>query len=305
MLFMFGPGTRRSVTGVVLTTLSIVSVLSSGVMTAAHGSVGAQFAKRARSLAVLAPQRQRAIRPVRMPPPAGRFDYQLGGSYPPPQGTQIVSRDRTDKPLTGAYNICYINAYQTQPGAISWWRKHYPDLLLRDKSGREIVDPNWPGEVLFDIRPKTKQIKLASVMYKWINGCARDGFDAVEPDNLVSWTRSHGLLHKANNVALAELLTRYSHKKGLAIAQKNTAELAAQGRSIGFDFAVAEECQVYKECEIYMKTYGRLVMEIEYTDNGKSAFAASCKARKGQISIVLRDRNLTLPGDADYALQSC
>ncbi len=305
MLFMSRPGIRRSATVAVLATLSIASVLSVGVSTAAHSVVGAGSAKSAGPVDLLAPNSQTAIRPVRLPPRAGRFDYQLGGSYPPPRGTKIVSRDRTDKPATGAYNICYINAYQTQPEATSWWRQHYPGLLLRDKSGSEVVDPDWPGEVFFDVRTKAKRIRLAAVLYKWIDGCARDGFDAVEPDNLDSWTRSLGLLRKADNVALARLLTRYSHKRRLAIAQKNTAELAPQGRAIGFDFAIAEECQVYKECAVYIKTYGRLVIEIEYTDNGTSAFDASCKARQGQISIVLRDRELSLPGDPNYALKAC
>ena len=280
MMFMSRRGIHRSAAVAVLATLSIASALSVGELHAA--SI-----------------------PPRLPPPGGQFDYQLGGSYPPPQGTEIVSRDRTDKPAIGAYNICYLNTYQTQPDATSWWRQHYPELLLRNKSGSEVVDPDWPDEVLFDIRTKTKRNKLAAVLYTWIDGCARDGFDAVEPDNLDSWTRSFGLLRKADNVALARLLTRYSHKRGLAIAQKNTAELASQGRAIGFDFAIAEECQVYKECDVYIRTYGRLVLEIEYTDNGANAFEASCKARRGQISIILRDRDLTLPGDPDYTFKTC
>lgn len=242
---------------------------------------------------------------LRRPPPAGQFDYQLGGSYPPPEGTEIVSRDRTDKPASGMYNICYINAYQTQPQETSWWRQHYPELLLRDRAGNEVVDPDWPDEVLFDIRTKAKRTRLARVLNSWIDGCARDGFAAVEPDNLDSWTRSDGLLRKVDNVALARMLTRYAHRKGLAIAQKNTSELASQGRAIGFDFAIAEECQVYNECGVYIKTYGRLVIEIEYTDNGTNAFDASCKARQGQISIVLRDRDLSRPGDPGYAFTTC
>ena len=246
-----------------------------------------------------------AARTIPLPPLGGQFDYQLGGSYPPPQGTEIVARDRTDEPASDVYNICYINAYQTQPQETSWWRQRYPELLLRDKAGNEVVDPDWPDEVLFDVRTNAKRTKLARVLNTWIAGCARDGFDAVEPDNLDSWTRSRGLLRNVDNVALARLLTRYAHKQGLAIAQKNTSELASQGRAIGFDFAIVEECQVYIECDVYIKAYGRLVIEIEYTDNGTSAFDASCKSRQGQISIVLRDRDLSQPGDPDYAFKTC
>jgi hypothetical protein len=38
---------------------------------------------------------------VTLPPANGAFDYQLGGAYPPPPGTQIVTRDRTESPLGG------------------------------------------------------------------------------------------------------------------------------------------------------------------------------------------------------------
>lgn len=128
MMFMSRRGIRRSAAVAVLAALSLASVLSVDEVTAARI-------------------------PVRLPPPGGQFDYQLGGSYPPPQGTVIVSRDRTDKPATGAYNICYINAYQTQPEATSWWRQHHPELLLRNK--------------------------LATVLYTWIDGCARSAADAI------------------------------------------------------------------------------------------------------------------------------
>jgi len=289
-------GLAAGAAGFALSVVSLVSIQS---------PVGAVAAISTQPAAVRVVNNQPATTRVRQPPPTGQVDYQLGGSYPPSQGTEIVIRDRTDKPASGVYNICYINAYQTQPDETSWWRQNHPGLLLRDRAGYEVVDPDWPSEVLFDIRTNAKRARLARILNTWIDGCARDGFAAVEPDNLDSFTRSHGLLRKADNVALARMLTRHAHVKGLAIAQKNTSELASRGRAIGFDFAVAEECQVYNECGVYIKTYGRLVIEIEYTDNGMSAFEASCRLRQGQISIVLRDRELSLPGDPDYAFTTC
>src|SRR5690606_18115219 len=53
---------------------------------------------------------------MQLPPPNARFDYQLGGAYTPPGGVQIVSRDREATPAAGAYNICYVNGFQIQPG---------------------------------------------------------------------------------------------------------------------------------------------------------------------------------------------
>src|SRR3546814_6194319 len=56
-----------------------------------------------------------------LPPDGAAFDYQLGGAYPPPDGVEIVVRDRTAGPLEDAYSICYVNGFQTQPGEQDLW----------------------------------------------------------------------------------------------------------------------------------------------------------------------------------------
>jgi len=65
------------------------------------------------------------------PPVDAQVDYQLGGAYQPEPGIEVVARDRTERVAPGRYNICYVNAYQTQPGELGWWRDHRPQLLLR------------------------------------------------------------------------------------------------------------------------------------------------------------------------------
>lgn len=242
--------------------------------------------------------------PPAPPPTAGVADYQLGGEYPPAANVEIVIRDRTDKPVKGTYSICYVNAFQTQPGSYSWWKKRHPELLLRHPTSRRLVrDPGWPDEILLDIRTATKRAALAKVVKPWLERCAADGFQAAEPDNLDSWTRSRGLLRQEHAVAFAKLLVRDAHRAHLAIAQKNTPELSAKG--LGFDFAVAEECEVYRECGAYTKTYGRKVIEIEYTDNGVSAYRRACAARSGTMSIMLRDRDVVPRGAAGYVHKTC
>ena len=62
---------------------------------------------------------KRAVTP---PPANGKFDYQIGGAYTPASNVAVVSRDRTDSPAAGKYNICYVNAFQTQPGEQSFWQ---------------------------------------------------------------------------------------------------------------------------------------------------------------------------------------
>ncbi len=100
-------------------------------------------------------------------------------------------------------------------------------------------------------------------MTRWIEQCRRSGYAAVEPDNLDFFTRSRHLLTRSDNLALARLLGRQAHTSGLAFAQKNLEGVTSRERErAGFDFAVAEECQVYSECAAYTSVYGRHVLEI-------------------------------------------
>lgn len=241
---------------------------------------------------------------VTLPPTAAVADYQLGGAYPPAANVEIVTRDRTDKPVKGRYSICYVNAFQTQPDELSWWKRHHPELLLRNpKTDRLVNDPGWPDEVLLDIRTKATREAASKVVGAWFDRCAADGYQAIEPDNLDSWTRSRKYLTKREAIDYARRLVGRAHAAGLAIAQKNTPELSTKG--VGFDFAVAEECEQYRECSDYTKTYGDKVIEIEYTDNGQAAFDRACKACGSEVSILLRDRDVVPVGTNGYVYRTC
>jgi hypothetical protein len=248
--------------------------------------------------------RPRPTRAIELPPVAAPFDYQLGGAYPPPPGTRIVERDRTATPAPGTYGICYVNAFQTQPKELAWWRSGRQDLLLSTGAGF-VEDPDWPGEVLLDTSTPDQRERLAAIVGGWIDSCAAKGYRAVELDNLDSWTRSGDRLTAATNLAFAQLLVARAHARRLAVAQKNAAELAPQGTRIGFDFAVAEECQVYGECDAYTTAYGRHVLEVEYTDDGTDAFAQACAARGKDVSVLLRDRDLVPAGAGGYVYRRC
>lgn len=251
------------------------------------------------------------------PPPAnGTFDYQLGGAYVPQVGVDIVVRDRLAAPVPGKYTICYVNAFQTQPGDAAWWKTNHPDLLL-GKGGNHVIDPNWPDELLFDTSTAAKREALLDIVGGWIDRCAQDGFDAVEPDNLDSWLRSDRMLEPADNLAFAHLLVARAHQRGLAIAQKNASEYAAQGATdIGFDFAIVEGCEVWSECEAYMAAYGDQVYEIEYNDIDRDAqgrpvaaesfFTSACRMRGDRISVIYRDRGVSTPARTGvYVYRSC
>ncbi len=243
--------------------------------------------------------------PAQPPPANASVDYQLGGGYDTTD--EVVTRDRTDAP-TGRYDVCYVNAFQTQPGELAWWRAHHRHLLLRS-AGRLVRDAGWPDEVLLDTRTAQRRAGIARVLARWTAGCVRHGFDAVEPDNLDSWTRSRHLLTRAGNLDLARRLVGAAHRQGLAVAQKNTAELTArQVRRAGFDFAVAEDCQVYDECGVYRRLYGAHVLEVEYAGPGgagRAGFEAACAARGDICSVVLRDRDLRTPAQRGYVHDAC
>ncbi|WP_103535693.1 endo alpha-1,4 polygalactosaminidase [Streptomyces sp. SM11] len=242
--------------------------------------------------------------PEATPPTANvSFDYQIGGAYTRPAGVGAVSRDRGDRPAEGLYNICYVNAFQTQPDALGWWRKNHPDLLLRDGDGDgdTVNDEAW-DEVLLDTSTAGGRTRLADIVGGWIDGCSESGFQAVEPDNLDSFERSGGLLTRAHNAAFAKLLADRAHAAGLAISQKNTADLLEQRGESGFDFAVAEECGRYDECADYASAFDDRVFVVEYTDGD---FAKACSSVGAKVSVVRRDLHVRPAGQPGYVFRTC
>lgn len=215
-------------------------------------------------------------------------DYQLGGNRPVPDHVGIVVRDRNAAPAAGRYNVCYVNGFQTQEDEESFWRRHW-SLVLKD-DGRPVADEAW-GEWLLDVRTPAKRRDLARIVGRWVAGCADDGFDAVEFDNLDSFTRSHRLLDRHDNLAYAELLVKAAHRSGLDAAQKNLA--GYDGTRIGFDFAIAEECGRYRECDAYTDDYGDQVIAVEYR---RQDFRWTCSHVGDRLPVVLRDRALSPTG---------
>ncbi|WP_051246923.1 endo alpha-1,4 polygalactosaminidase [Nocardioides halotolerans] len=216
-------------------------------------------------------------------------DYQLGGAADAPANVGVVVRDRSEPPAAGRYNVCYVNGFQTQPDEKRFWARH-PGLVLRDAAGSPVVDEAW-GERLLDLRTPARRHALARIVGRWIAGCARDGYGAVELDNLDSFTRSDGLLTRRQATGYAALLVHRAHRNGLAVGQKNLA--GYDGTRIGYDFAVAEECGRYDECGRYVAHYGDQVLMIEYRP---ADFAETCAAHGATHAVELRDRDLTPDG---------
>ena len=242
-------------------------------------------------------------RAVEVPPAGAGFDYQLGGDAPLPAGVTVVVRDWfAGTAAPGAYSVCYINAFQTQPPDAD----DRPDL--RGAWPAEVVstaeDPEWPGEFAIDLSSAELRATAAAHVTSMIDTCATKGFRAVEFDNLDSFTRFPELGFGADEaLAYAADLVEHAHALSLAAGQKNSVEIAARGRAeAGFDFAVVEECGQYDECGDYTDVYGDEVFAIEYTQAG---FAAACAALHPSASVILRDLDLVLPDDPGYLRQTC
>jgi glycosyl hydrolase family 114 len=202
------------------------------------------------------------------PPTNAGFDYQIGGDYELPAGVSVVSRDwYIGLAPRGTYAICYVNAFQTQdeePGVRRRdERSAWPSDLVLGELGD---DPNWGGEYLVDIGTAAKRKRAARWVQPMIRTCAKKGFEAVEYDNLDSWTRFDGTprdgdvpFGKADAIAYAKLLARRAHKLGLAVGQKNR----------------------------------------------RADFEKTCAQVGSRISVVLRDVNVTRPGSGSYVYDSC
>ena len=236
-------------------------------------------------------------------PVNGQLDYQLGGSYTPEDTVQIVVRDRESPPVAGTYSICYVNAFQTQPGEEDMWSEN----LLLEGDGEVFHDPNWPDEALVDTSAPLKREGILALTTPWIEQCASDGYSGVEFDNLDSYSRSAGLLSFEDNLALARDLVGVAHANGLAAGQKNAAEYSEPlHQGAGFDFALTESCAYYGECGDYAAVYSAAVLNVEYSDEVTSdEFLELCEEPDSPAGMVLRDRNLVVPGDPAYVFATC
>lgn len=235
-------------------------------------------------------------------PVGAEFDYQLGAAYPLPDGVTMVTRDRTDPAVPGAYSICYLNGFQTQPGEVDDW----PEEAVLRSDGDIVYDPDWPDEALLDISTEAGREIVVARVSDWISGCDEAGFAAVEFDNLDTFTRSDGAISRADAELVAADLVDAAHAADLAAGQKNAAEHAVWLREqAGFDFAVSEECAAFEECAAYSDVYGDAVMNIEYTDELPKPFAEVCADPETPPTTILRDRELVAPGELGYTYETC
>jgi endo-alpha-1,4-polygalactosaminidase (GH114 family) len=246
-------------------------------------------------------------KPVAPPPVGASWDYQLGGAYPPDPGVEVVVRDLA-APVPEQYGVCYLNAFQTQPGTLVAWEADHPGLLLRDEAGELVRDPAWPDEVVLDLGTREDRAALVDLVVRDVGECARRGHEAVELDNLDSWTRSGGAFGPDEAMAVAVAVAAQARRHGLAVGQKNAPDLLGRADlGAAFDFAVVEECARYDECDAYRAVYGDRVLQVEYADapRAEDAFRAACRSGELLPTALLRDRGLAPAGDPAHVVLRC
>lgn len=289
------------------TTAVLTPVCTAALALAALGACAPAPASSAASSAAAS---ERAPEIAALPPTSGTFDYQLGGAYDELAGgtaIDVVVRDAAAGPLPGAYSVCYVNGFQTQPDQADLWEDR-EDLLLHDADGELVVDPDWPDEHVLDPSTEHQRAGILEVLGPVVTGCAEDGFDAVELDNLDTWTR-FDQIDEAGAYALAGAYVDLAHGAGLAVAQKNAAEITDVAKDeLGFDLAITEECAAWSECAAYTDVYGDHVLQVEYPDALDDAgltFDDVCALDDRAPLTILRDRDLVAAGEDGYVVDAC
>jgi len=186
--------------------------------------------------------------------------------------------------------ICYISV-----GSYENWRPdadHFPpEVLGKDYEG-------WSGEKWLDIR---RIDLLAPIMLARLDECTAKGFDAVEPDNMEIYTNDTGFpITYEDQLRYALWLAEESHKRGLAIGQKNAPDQTKDLVDV-YDFAITEDAFYYGWAEDMMPYIqaGKPVFAAEYTDL-PGEFENFCNQSKDLgFSTILKHRDL------DAWLETC
>lgn len=198
-------------------------------------------------------------------------------------GSEATSEDVRALHERGMTVICYINA-----GAWEEWRpdaEEYPAAIIGT------AYPGWEGERFVDIR---QMDLLGPILAARLDDCAAKGFDAVDPDNVDTYNADTGFpLTAADQLAFNRWLAAEAHARGLAIGQKNVAELAVDLVDT-FDFAVTEDCLVDGWCADMAPyaTAGKPVLMIEYTDRDLSVAQLCDLAADTFGAVVIKQRSL-------------
>jgi hypothetical protein len=201
----------------------------------------------------------------------------------------------------GKYSICYVEVGAQQPEPDS--SNFTPADYTNGSNPQTTAMQGWPGEYWYDIRgfagyvagdPSTltgAAVNIAAGLAERIGGCAVEGQDALEPDDLDGYTNPSATgapgggwgLTQADSAGFERWLAYTAHSDGLAIFQKNDPADASADEPL-FDGMIIEQCNFYADpCSgsggdttPYLAA-GKPVLNAEYTQDGE-ATAKFCPA---------------------------
>lgn len=253
-------------------------------------SITIQAASQEPQMAAALPAPVPALRKPFKPAPGTTWQWQLSGALNTSYDVAVYDIDLFDTPQAIIRQlhtqdrsvICYFSA-----GSFEEWRMDaadFPDNVLGKPLG------NWPGERWLDIR----SAQVRELMAVRLNLAKLKGCDAIEPDNVDSYTHDTGFPLSAKDQINYNLwLAREANNRGLSVGLKNNLE-QMQELEPAFDFAIVEQCSLFGECErlkvftaagkaVFRAEYGVSLMEDEILRK------SLCKVsnREGHSTLVL------------------
>jgi len=228
--------------------------------------------------------------------PQMSFDWDLRSDLPvnSQYSAEVVDIDAFDNSAElvaelhsqGKKVIAYISV-----GSIENWRSDAADFPT------SIIGNNydgWDGEKFLDIRDIDA---LAPIMRARLDMIKAKGFDAVEPDNMDSYTNNTGFdISERDVINYCKWLSDEAHNRGLSIGQKNATELADQLVD-SFDWILLEDAfeqGFQEEAQIYI-TKNKAVFATEYTDEISESYFLNTvcpQAATLNYTAILKQREL-------------
>jgi hypothetical protein len=206
-------------------------------------------------------------------PTTAPWQWQLQGKIDTSVAAAVYEIDGFETPRAtvaklhrlGRRVVCYLD--------VGSWESYRPDASAFPPSVLGNAYSGYPDERWLDIR---RIDRLAPILRKRFDICARKGFDAVEPDNIAGYENKTGFpLSGRDQLRFNRWVAREVHRRGMSVALKNDPEQVGQLLE-HFDFAVVEECFAYDECARFSPFVeaGKAVFEAEY----QRALASFCPA---------------------------
>lgn len=169
-----------------------------------------------------------------------------------------------------AHAICYLDAGTTES-----WRSDRHEFDPAE-IGRRL--PGWAGERFIDVADWSKRVprryeSLEKIMTYRVALCRREGFDAVEADNVNAYTYGNlggfRLTMREEEVYLGRLIS-LAHAHGLAFFLKNEINRDSLLNKLAprVDGEIDEQCWQYHECgslRIFVHEH-KPVLNVEYED---------------------------------------